>query len=247
VLVDVLVGWPGGEWQATARLVGTIAVAYVLLLWLATVFWAFRDMRARTADPVSLAVGVALVAAFPLFGAALYLLARPRETLADARARELEDAAIRAELAGGEACPACRRTVASDFVFCPHCRTRLREACVNCPQLLAVDWRHCPRCGTSRPAREQVRAVAAPVERVPERPRVSRAAGGGQPRDAAQDRREPGRAPVDDRREPRRGPTAGPRPARREPADEPPPPGQAPPTVGAARRAAGAPEVEPDR
>jgi len=150
----MLIGWPGGEWQATARLAGTVVFAYLALLWLTTILWAYRDMRARTNDPVSIAVGVTLVTVFPLFGVALYLLTRPRETLTDAHARELEDAAMRVELRGAEACPSCRRAVLSEYVFCPHCPTRLREPCANCPQPLAADWRNCPRCGASRPPRE---------------------------------------------------------------------------------------------
>ncbi len=228
----MLIGWPGGEWQATARLAGTIVFAYLALLWLATILWAYRDMRARTRDPVSLAVGVTLVTAFPLFGVALYLLARPRDTIADAYARELEDAAMRVELRGAEACPGCRRAVLSEFVFCPYCRSRLREPCSNCPQLLAADWRHCSRCGASRSLREPSRA---PAEQ--QRPRVARAAAGAaqqQPREA---------------RDEQRRPPEGARPARREPGERADRADDAPrvaaPRAGA--RPAVAPDADPDR
>ena len=51
-MLDVLVGWPGGDWQTTAKIAGTLTVAYLLLIWLASVLWAFRDIRSRSADPV---------------------------------------------------------------------------------------------------------------------------------------------------------------------------------------------------
>ena len=60
-MLDALIGWPGGDWQTTLKLAATLTVAYLLLLWLASVLWSFRDMRARTLDPVSQIIGVALV------------------------------------------------------------------------------------------------------------------------------------------------------------------------------------------
>lgn len=149
--MDVLVGWPGGDWQTTAKLAGTLVIGYLILLWLASILWAFRDIRARTLDPISQVVGVGLVTVFPLLGVALYLIVRPRETLAEAYDRQLEEAAIRSELQTVPTCPGCRRIAQREYVVCPYCRTTLREPCANCEQLLSLDWRHCPYCGTTRP------------------------------------------------------------------------------------------------
>ena len=68
------------------------------MLWLASVLWAYRDVRARSDDPTTQAIGVALVALIPLFGIAIYLIVRPRETILEAYERELEREALRSEL-----------------------------------------------------------------------------------------------------------------------------------------------------
>jgi hypothetical protein len=163
-MLDVLVGWPGGDWQTTLKIAGTLVVAYLLLIWLASVLWAFRDIRARSADPVSQIVGVALVTFFPLLGIALYLIVRPSETLAESYDRELEQQAIRSELGALTSCPTCYYEVQSDFVACAYCRTPLREGCRSCGKLLSLDWRYCPYCETPRPAParapERVRAAS---------------------------------------------------------------------------------------
>ena len=100
--LPVLVGWPGGDWQATARLATILLGAYLLILWLATVLWAYRDTQARTREPAVQAIGVALVVVFPLLGVPLYLIVRPRETLAEAYERYLDREALFALVRGDE-------------------------------------------------------------------------------------------------------------------------------------------------
>ncbi|HEC36148.1 MAG TPA: zinc ribbon domain-containing protein, partial [Anaerolineae bacterium] len=48
------------------------------------IVWTFRDMRARSRDVLALIVSVLMVALIPLFGIVVYLMLRPRETLAEA-------------------------------------------------------------------------------------------------------------------------------------------------------------------
>ncbi|MFQ5820374.1 MAG: zinc ribbon domain-containing protein [Candidatus Heimdallarchaeota archaeon] len=43
-------------------------------------------------------------------------------------------------------CPKCKKTVQSDFKFCPHCRSPL--FCINCLYpILDRKWKSCPQCG----------------------------------------------------------------------------------------------------
>ena len=149
-----------GDLASNLKLVGTIITGYLLLLWLASILWAYRDIRSRTTDAVSQLIGVAVVALMPLAGVAIYLIVRPAETLEDQYERELEQEAIRSELQAQPPCPHCRRPVERDFVVCAFCRTPVREECQRCRKLLSLDWRHCPYCGTSKPGRpEPVRAA----------------------------------------------------------------------------------------
>ena len=148
----LLIGWPGGDWQATATIVAALVIAYLALIWATTILWAYRDIRARSRDPFSQLVGVALVAALPLIGIPLYLVLRPSTTLQQAYDRQLEQEAILSELHSISACPDCRRPVQDDFMVCPYCRISLKESCVECGRLLTHAWRHCPYCATVRPA-----------------------------------------------------------------------------------------------
>ena len=76
-----LVDWPGGDWQATLKLAAIIVFVYVAVLWLTLIFWAFRDIRQRTRDPIVQMVAVLLVTVFFLPGHWIYLIVRPRYTL----------------------------------------------------------------------------------------------------------------------------------------------------------------------
>lgn len=159
-MLDVLAGL--SDWMGSLKLLGTVIVGYLLLLWLASILWAYRDIRSRTPDTMSQLIGVAVVALMPLAGVAIYLIVRPSETLEDSYERELEQEAIRSELIAQAPCPNCHRPVDRDFVVCAYCRTAVREECQRCRKLLMLDWRHCPYCGTSKAGRpEPVRSARA--------------------------------------------------------------------------------------
>jgi hypothetical protein len=148
-----------GDLASGLKLVGTVIFGYLLLLWLASILWAYRDIRSRTTDTLSQLIGVGVVALMPLAGVAIYLIVRPAETLEDQYERELEQEAIRSELQALSPCPNCHRPVEREFIVCAYCRTQLRDECPRCRKLLSLDWRHCPYCGTSRaPRPEPVRA-----------------------------------------------------------------------------------------
>ena len=162
--MDVLISWPGGDWQATARMAGAIVGGYLVIIWLASVLWVYRDIRARTRDPISHVTGVVIALVFPFVGLPVYFVLRPSETLTEAYDRQLEQEAILSELHSVSACPNCRRPIQDDFMVCAHCATSLREPCTNCSQLLQFSWQHCPYCATPRQRRE---AVAQPSTATP--------------------------------------------------------------------------------
>src|SRR4026207_1061325 len=97
---------PGKIWNdfVTNPIVGiavNMTVIYVVLLWLGTAYWAFRDMQARR-DPHSLpCFASALILFFSpllfLFAVVLYLIVRPRETLAEVYERSLAEESLLAE------------------------------------------------------------------------------------------------------------------------------------------------------
>ena len=157
----VLAAWPGGSWEATAQLVGVVGGAYLALLWLSAMVWTYRDIRARTRDEFTHIVSVLLILVFNVFGLFVYLVLRPKETLAEAYERQLEAEALLREVEEQAACPTCRRRVLDDFALCPYCRTPLREPCGSCGRLVGVAWQVCAYCGAERRAAATAGAPAA--------------------------------------------------------------------------------------
>lgn len=158
----VLAAWPGGSWEATVRLIGVVGGAYLALLWLSAMVWTYRDIQARTRDQLTHIVSVLLVLVFNVFGLFVYLVLRPKETLAEAYERQLEAEALLREVEEQASCPSCRRRVRDDYVLCPYCRTRLRETCPSCGRLAGVSWQVCAYCGAERRVPAAAAAAGAP-------------------------------------------------------------------------------------
>jgi hypothetical protein len=113
------------------------------------IVWAFRDMRARSRDVLALIVAVLLVALVPIFGLVVYIMLRPRETLAEAYERSLEQEALLQTIEEPEVCSGCGQRVKADYVLCPSCHTRLKQSCPSCHQPLNLRWAVCPYCESS--------------------------------------------------------------------------------------------------
>jgi RNA polymerase subunit RPABC4/transcription elongation factor Spt4 len=150
----VLIAWPGGSWEASVKIAVTILALYVAVLWVTLVFWAYRDIRQRSRDPIVQFVAVLLVLVFFLPGHWIYLILRPRYTLTELYERSLEEEALLQDLEDQKACPTCKRRVQDEFLLCPSCRTHLKEPCRQCTKPLSYAWVSCPYCGMEKPARE---------------------------------------------------------------------------------------------
>jgi RNA polymerase subunit RPABC4/transcription elongation factor Spt4 len=139
---------------------------YIAIIWLACALWAFRDMRARTANPVAPYLAAALVILFlPVFfpfALLLYRILRPKETIAEANDRALAEEAMLAEVAARPHCASCSRPVHEEWIICPTCRNRLRRVCPNCERLVELDWKICAWCGKDFERAEPVGAAYMP-------------------------------------------------------------------------------------
>lgn len=123
--------------------------AFVLAFWLAIIIWTWRDIRARSRDVFAAVLAVVLVAIFPIVGLFLYLLLRPKETLAEAYDRALEEEALLRGIEEQLVCPNCNRVVEKDWHFCAYCYTQIKKDCPRCHHLLELGWSICPYCGSS--------------------------------------------------------------------------------------------------
>jgi RNA polymerase subunit RPABC4/transcription elongation factor Spt4 len=140
---------------------------YVVLLWAATAYWAYRDLQTRTSNPVAPYLAAALIIlftpAFFFFGVIVYRILRPSETVAEANERALAEEAMMVEIEAQPHCANCSRQVHEDWIICPTCRNRLRRVCPNCSRLVELDWSLCAWCGKDFERPQLLHEVAAPV------------------------------------------------------------------------------------
>src|SRR6266540_3734277 len=124
--------------------------AYFVALWFSMIIWTYYDIRARSQDLYVHIFATALVVVFNVFGLVLYLILRPRETLAEAYERSLEEETLLQEIEERQSCPSCRQRVQPDFMICPYCHTELKQRCPRCEKLLLPRWDLCPYCGNTQ-------------------------------------------------------------------------------------------------
>lgn len=125
------------------------AAVYLVLLWLGSAFWAFRDAGHRSRNLLAPYLAGALVVlatpAFFPFALVLYMILRPGETLVEAWERRM------AEEAAAEAiplCAACGRRTDPDWLACPACGATLHHRCASCGRLMGLEWNVCAWCGS---------------------------------------------------------------------------------------------------
>jgi hypothetical protein len=154
-------------------LVVNLLILFLIVVYLALIYWTYLDARRRIEDPVLIACATA-ASVFPYLGTVVYTILRPPEFLEDREERELELRAAELELRQRieNSCPHCEYPIERSYLRCPNCERRLRNPCRKCHKPLDPRWGICPYCETEvrkeRPAREVRRT---------ERARTQRAAG----------------------------------------------------------------------
>lgn len=128
------------------NLIGILIGSYLLLLWAASVLWAYRDIRSRSDDISVQVLAVGLVLCIPFAGIPLHFILRPSQTLAEKYERSLEEEYLRRDVEEKFACPTCQRPIEPDFILCPHCYTVLRRRCGSCNRVIDLTWSICPYC-----------------------------------------------------------------------------------------------------
>jgi hypothetical protein len=159
-------------------LVVNLLVLFLIVVYLALIYWTYLDARRRIEDPVLIACATA-ASVFPFLGTIVYTILRPPEFLEDREERELEIRAAELELRQRieQSCPHCEYPIERSYLRCPNCERRLRNPCRKCHKPLDPRWGICPYCETEvrkqRPERDARRAPGARTGRAP----VPRAAG----------------------------------------------------------------------
>lgn len=129
-----------------------LAILFLVVLWLALVYYTYADARRRIDDPMLIGCAVA-ASLFPFVGTLVYMVVRPPEYLDDVRERELEMQAAQARLHGADVhlCPHCDYVVEKDFLRCPSCLRKLKDPCQTCGKPLDPEWKLCPYCESEIP------------------------------------------------------------------------------------------------
>jgi RNA polymerase subunit RPABC4/transcription elongation factor Spt4 len=157
--------------SSTWYVIRNLAIFFVIVFWVATIYWVRKDARRRIEDTLIVWV-VTLIGIVPFIGPLIYMLFRPPEYLEDVRERELEIRAMEKRLGARDLrCPVCRAEVDEEFLVCPVCTTKLRQACATCHRPLESAWQVCPYCET--PIEHDPDAPLALAE-VKQRPRRTR-------------------------------------------------------------------------
>ena len=129
------------------NLVVNLLLLFLVVVWIALVYWTYADSKRRIEDPML--IGCATAASlFPFVGTVVYMIVRPPEYIEDRRERELEIAAAEAKLATNDqlACPYCDFDIDKTFLRCPSCLRRLKAPCSTCGKPLDPRWKICPFC-----------------------------------------------------------------------------------------------------
>ena len=163
------------------QLVLRAAAVYFVGLWLASAYWAFRDLQGRTDNPVAPYLAASLIIVFtPVFfvlGVVIYRIVRPHERIGDVNERALAEEALLNEVESVTHCPGCHRRINDEWLICPSCRTRLNRVCPNCSRLVGLEWSLCAWCGKDFERREVAAAFSAPRPAVviqrPEAPAIA--------------------------------------------------------------------------
>ncbi len=136
------------------------AVIYLVVLWIALVFYVWRDARRRSTSLFFVAFAT-LLSLLPFLGPLVYLVLRPPRTLEEERALALEEQALLEPPVEGpptRGCPTCGREIEQEFIVCPYCRTQFARRCTACDRSLRLGWSVCPYCATEVGAHTLTRA-----------------------------------------------------------------------------------------
>lgn len=149
-------------------ILSTICGAVTIALLGGMAIWTFRDMRARSRDILAQILATVLVLVLPVVGFVVYLMLRPRETLAEAYEHSLEQEALLQAIEEPEQCPGCGQRADVGFLYCPNCHTHLKKACPECGKPLRLHWTLCPYCGAGVAPQEPERVPSSRQQPTPE-------------------------------------------------------------------------------
>jgi len=132
---DIGAIWSGFVNSAIVQLGLRFIGLYLFVLYIAMIFWTYRDAQNRTENRILPVLAALFVTAVPVLGLFIYLIIRSRETIAESYERQLAEESLLAEAEQRIVCPTCHERVQEDFILCP-----------SCAKLIRPEWNICPYC-----------------------------------------------------------------------------------------------------
>ena len=159
--------------------IGLALGATAVALWLAAAWWTYRDATHRAGSYfVGLLAAAWIVVSSPFllpFSLGVYALARPQQTAAQGRSRNLIlELSAQLDAAANSVCPSCEEQVDATWLRCPTCATWLAQPCSACGGWSDPSLDICPWCGNEERAEPGVRDMEPEVEDVPTSPAAKR-------------------------------------------------------------------------
>ena len=117
------------------------------IVWLLSIYWVYQDIFKRTRNVVLQVISIVLAIIFPFFGLLMYSLVKPPLTLEEKKLQILDEKIIKKQLGGLFLCPNCHRSIEDDYLFCPYCKTKVKDSCPRCDKPVDKKFLLCPYCG----------------------------------------------------------------------------------------------------
>ena len=124
-------------WMISDNVTTSLALYVVLALlavWAALVLWTWNDMAGRSRNTSYRFLAAVVVALLIVPGLLIYLMLRPRETLAEAYERSLEEEVLLRGIEEKSACPSCKAQTQPEWQLC----RRAMRVCVDPASVVAV-------------------------------------------------------------------------------------------------------------
>ena len=125
--------------------------AFLAALWLSLLIWTYRDIKARSRDPLLRILALLVTGILFVPGIFVYLIVRPQRTLEEEYQQTLEEEALLQTIEDAQLCAGCGRRIKESWLACPNCHTRLKKSCHQCGKLMELAWNLCPYCATPAP------------------------------------------------------------------------------------------------
>ncbi len=136
-------------------------IVLFILFWVIVVGWVWSDAGERSTSKIFKVLSVVLVIFLNIPGLIIYLILRPKQTIAEIYWSDLERRYLKYETAELGDCYQCGFQLQPGFINCPNCAAVIKVKCDGCGVYIDKDWKHCPFCSKSN-------GKARPVEDISE-------------------------------------------------------------------------------